>query len=525
MRIIFLIVFFVGSVLADYVHPSEFISLPSDIKGTQTLISSDGSTVVNGYSAPSVIWTEDSGARPLPLYSVDSISSDGAVVTGTYETDEGLVPAIWSRGAGLNQLPLLPGHSGGWAWSASEDATLVVGSNWKLCPNNHGHLSRCEKRAFIWTPDEGTRELDLPTSDGVTDSFNNSIAQLVSGDGRQVTGEWFEQQVGEQRLETRGLIWSNDANMHTEVIPWHDSSYSGDVVVGSSVDERGRSIAARWTGDGGVETLGTLPIPRHHESIALGISSDGEVIIGGSGGKHTDAYGTGDGSAAFVWDAHYGMRELSQVLAEEYGMTTLEGLAITNARSISQDRRKIVTTAFDNARPDTNNKPSSLIKLDWPIGPPTDDGDMNFDNIVDTTDVDIQMAAARQYPKATFHDLDFSGHVDENDLNHLIKTTFNTWFGDSNLDGEFNSSDLVAVFQAGQYEDGIDDNSGWATGDWNGDQEFTSGDLVAAFQDGGFEMGSRAALQTVPEPSGCCLLFAVAFTLAVSFRRRRTRAC
>ena len=54
--------------------------------------------------------------------------------------------------------------------------------------------------------------------------------------------------------------------------------------------------------------------------------------------------------------------------------------------------------------------------------------------------------------------------------------------GDANLDGVFDSSDLVAVFIVGQYEDNVPQNSSWATGDWNCDQEFTTSDLVAAFQ-------------------------------------------
>ncbi len=58
--------------------------------------------------------------------------------------------------------------------------------------------------------------------------------------------------------------------------------------------------------------------------------------------------------------------------------------------------------------------------------------------------------------------------------------------GDSNLDGIFDSRDLVLVFQAGQYEDAIAENAGWLEGDWNGDREFTSSDLVAAFQYGDY---------------------------------------
>jgi hypothetical protein len=58
--------------------------------------------------------------------------------------------------------------------------------------------------------------------------------------------------------------------------------------------------------------------------------------------------------------------------------------------------------------------------------------------------------------------------------------------GDSNLDGIFNSSDLVLVFTAGQYEDAIPGNSTFATGDWNGDGDFTTSDLVLAFQYGAY---------------------------------------
>jgi hypothetical protein len=56
--------------------------------------------------------------------------------------------------------------------------------------------------------------------------------------------------------------------------------------------------------------------------------------------------------------------------------------------------------------------------------------------------------------------------------------------GDANRDGVFNSSDLIVVFQAGEYEDGIAGNSTWAEGDWNGDQEFDTADLILAFQQG-----------------------------------------
>ena len=60
--------------------------------------------------------------------------------------------------------------------------------------------------------------------------------------------------------------------------------------------------------------------------------------------------------------------------------------------------------------------------------------------------------------------------------------------GDANRDGLFDSSDLVKVFVAGEYEDSIEDNSTWMAGDWNGDGEFDSSDLVMAFQTGMYEV-------------------------------------
>ncbi|MCA9211874.1 MAG: tandem-95 repeat protein [Planctomycetales bacterium] len=58
--------------------------------------------------------------------------------------------------------------------------------------------------------------------------------------------------------------------------------------------------------------------------------------------------------------------------------------------------------------------------------------------------------------------------------------------GDSNGDGIFDSSDFVAVFQAGEYEDGIDGNSTFEEGDWNGDGDFNTADFVYVFQIGNY---------------------------------------
>ena len=54
--------------------------------------------------------------------------------------------------------------------------------------------------------------------------------------------------------------------------------------------------------------------------------------------------------------------------------------------------------------------------------------------------------------------------------------------GDVNLDGVFDSTDLIRIFEAAVYEDDVSGNSKWSTGDFNCDGEFDSSDLVVAFE-------------------------------------------
>ena len=71
--------------------------------------------------------------------------------------------------------------------------------------------------------------------------------------------------------------------------------------------------------------------------------------------------------------------------------------------------------------------------------------------------------------------------------------TFKRPVGDVNNDWRFDSSDLVIVFQAGKYEDGIFRNASFEEGDWNGDGDFTSSDLVLAFQTGTYIRDAQMA--------------------------------
>ena len=96
------------------------------------------------------------------------------------------------------------------------------------------------------------------------------------------------------------------------------------------------------------------------------------------------------------------------------------------------------------------------------------------------------------------------------DLVFLVQSILGTQFGDANLDGVFNSTDLVQVFQFGDYEDEVPGNSTWSEGDWDCDGDFGTSDLVLAFQAGGYVAESTPNPQT--KADAVDFLFAAADT-------------
>jgi hypothetical protein len=125
-------------------------------------------------------------------------------------------------------------------------------------------------------------------------------------------------------------------------------------------------------------------------------------------------------------------------------------------------------------------------------------GDFSGDGTLNAADIDqltSQVAGGLHPP--TF-DLNQDAMINQDDIRLWVRDLFTSWMGDANLDGQFNSSDLVAVLTSGTYE--ADVAAVWSTGDFNGDGRTTSSDLVVALTDGGYELGPRAAAVAVPEP-------------------------
>lgn len=147
----------------------------------------------------------------------------------------------------------------------------------------------------------------------------------------------------------------------------------------------------------------------------------------------------------------------------------------TSAISIQPGDRILVRAFRDgqwSALVETSFEPSNMV------------GDFNQDQQIDSQDIDLICAAMHANDVDPQFDLDQNGTLDQADAAYLLDTILQIPLGDANLDGVFDSSDLVLIFQAGEFEDLVERNSGWADGDWNCDGEFDSGDLVAAFQAG-----------------------------------------
>ena len=165
--------------------------------------------------------------------------------------------------------------------------------------------------------------------------------------------------------------------------------------------------------------------------------------------------------------------------------------------------------------------------VDWLLagGTPQLPGDYNWNGQLDAGDLDLQAGAIAGGLHPKEFDLNGDDLVDFADRLAWVNDLKNTWIGDSNMDLQFNSGDMVQVFVRGKYETGED--AGWEDGDWNGDMKFGSSDMVAAFVAGGYEKGFKdplpvAAVSAVPEPTSLLLLSLGLLGLTARWRRSRT---
>ena len=153
------------------------------------------------------------------------------------------------------------------------------------------------------------------------------------------------------------------------------------------------------------------------------------------------------------------------------------------------------------------------------MGPVRPSGDFDGNGMLDVADIEALSVEVRAGTNTPDFDLNSDGLVNGADRIVWVTSLKQTWFGDANLDGLFNTSDLVTVFTVGKYEKG--EAATFGEGDWDGDGMFGTADLVVAFADGGFEAGERPATAAVPEPT-CWWL--ACFAMLWGFTRIRNRS-
>ena len=261
--------------------------------GSAYAASADGSVVVGrGLGNQAFRWTQASGAQSMGSFpgagsqtsSANAVSANGTVVAGTAPKPSPPLdydPFRWTAADGMQSLGDVSGGRAGTsvAFSMSSNAGVIVGQT----------FSALAMEAFRWTAGSGMTLLS-----GVPAGFRPENAAGVSGDGTTIVG------------------YTHSPN--TQI---------------------GMLEAYRWTEAGGLQALGDLP-GGHHHGAAWAVSGDGSIIVGQS---LTDF--DFDFPEAFIWDAVHGMRNLREVLEQDFGLN-LDGWMLNAARGISADGNTIV---------------------------------------------------------------------------------------------------------------------------------------------------------------------------------------
>ncbi|TWU22594.1 PEP-CTERM sorting domain-containing protein [Bythopirellula polymerisocia] len=319
------------------------------------------------------------GLGDLPGGDFESItrnlSADGKFVTGSSSTTNGTEAFLWTEETGMVGLGAPLGSQDSFGTAVSNDGSTVVGL--------HGELSSI--RAMRWTAGGGPVDFDpFPvgaasrlanglSADGSTivggfqpGEFQNAIAfhwsggtltqiddtaeaSAVSADGSVVVGT--DLILGTPPATNEAFIWTAvDGLTRLGFLPGGsgDSSATGisadgRVVVGAGNNSSGFAEAFRWTEGGGMVGLGDLP-GGMFQSVASDTTADGGIVVGNSiVGLITSPLGVGPDFDPFIWDESHGMRNLVDVLTNDYGLgSELADWNLTDATAISDDGTVII---------------------------------------------------------------------------------------------------------------------------------------------------------------------------------------
>jgi len=289
--------------------------------------SSDGTFPYTG--PPGFTWTVGAGRVDFNepgLSPAFALSADGSVAAGGAAAVFG-EPVRPYRRQGVGLLELLNNASGytrGHANGISGDGTVVVGTS------QRGPNSLTDGQAFRWTSQTGTVGLGY-----LRPSSFYSEAQAISGDGSTIVGSSHQFGPGGP---VEAYAWTAQTGMRAlPQLPgaanvWTIASgisSSGEFIVGEARTAAGRTFAARWSSDESVRSLGTWS--DYAGSQAYAVSDNGMVVAGTLGNSQSLQPGI-----AFAWTEAAGMEPLAEYLIRN-GVDVPTGWRLDRCVAMSSD--------------------------------------------------------------------------------------------------------------------------------------------------------------------------------------------
>ena len=172
---------------------------------------------------------------------------------------------------------------------------------------------------------------------------------------------------------------------------------------------------------------------------------DGELVL------TTNASGPEDGPRPFdyrfafdtpyLYDPSQGHLMLEFIALQGYSPALLDD---------SQNTGEIVEIANLDLSDNAPYRLSNLLVTEFTFASVVQPGDFDGDGRLTSIDIDDLMRQAAGHGNPPAYDLNTDLLVNDADITSWVKDLAHTWFGDADLNGEFNSADFVQVFQAGQ---------------------------------------------------------------------------
>lgn len=383
-------IFSVPLLISSNVWASSFVplgSLDTNLVFSKVVaMSRDGTTVVgntvqNGTAAAyrwqggTMISLGNLGGTPA-LSEAGGVSRDGTVVSGMSFSPNGTEAFRWQDGVmtGLGDIPGGAFYSHG--FEISGDGSTVVG------------ISRTDidDHPFRWV---GGVMHDL--FDDFPKGSIPPFANCISDDGTAIVGDQFRWKLGVVEF-----IDPPDGALFASPLQISDD---GSVIVGHARFSATHTEAFRWE-NGEYLLLGDLP-GGAIDSSAVGVSGDGSIVVGRAS--------TATGNRPFIWDAQHGMRDLTDILTNDYALD-LAGMTLTQAVGISGDGLQIAGDATNaNGRPEA-----------WFADLSCSDSDLNHDGLCSLQDVEPLLDCLLTGMPCGCADLNHDSHHDGLDIRTLV---------------------------------------------------------------------------------------------------------